>query len=641
MEDKENIFIQDDTLYNNPTQTIPKPETNIGVDTKDTVFRNIADEGESSVVLNLSDIESLTQVSQQRDSIYLLMDNMCEDPIISSILKAHVQDSTEYNEQGRIVWCESSDKNVNEMVTFLLDNINVDKQIYKWVYCLCKYGDVYVRLYRQSDIEKDELFDNDDDRKPLNEEVKAIVYSKNDKYTHYVEMEPNPAQMFELTKYGKTYAYIKTDTLTSSVQNDNRLNAYVQYTASKGDVEIYGATDFVHASLQEGFTRSPEKLKLFMDKTIYNPKTQQQETLSYEYTVRRGKSILQDSYKIWRELSLLEGAIILNRLTRSSTIQVVGVEVADMPKEQVGPHLQKVKRLFEQKTKLNVGNVMNEYTNPGPVDNYIYVPTRNNVGALTINSVGGNDTNVGQLTDLNYFNDALFGSFNIPKAYFGKTSDGAGFNGGTSLAIQSSQYAKRIKFIQVVVIQMVTDIINLMLIDKGLDSYVNKFTLRMQSPTTQEQIDRQENQSSKIRIVSDVMSQLTEVENVTIKLKILKSLLAGTVTDNEVITLIQQQIDELEQANKEETPTEKTTTEETETMDSFPSDTKLDLGADIGFGDELEDTDTEIESEEETAADIQEESIQTESLITEAEDSLPTPESLDIGDLSNNNNDNI
>ena len=60
-------------------------------------------------------------------------------------------------------------------------------------------------------------------------------------------MEPNPAQMFELTKYGKTYAYIKTDTLTSSVQNDNRLNAYVQYTASKGDVEIYGATDFVHA----------------------------------------------------------------------------------------------------------------------------------------------------------------------------------------------------------------------------------------------------------------------------------------------------------------------------------------------------------------------------------------------------------
>ena len=128
MENKENIFIQDDTLYNNPTQTIPKPETNIGVDTKDTIFRNIADEGESSVVLNLSDIESLTQVSQQRDSIYLLMDNMCEDPIISSILKAHVQDSTEYNEQGRIVWCESSDKNVNEMVTFLLDNINVESR---------------------------------------------------------------------------------------------------------------------------------------------------------------------------------------------------------------------------------------------------------------------------------------------------------------------------------------------------------------------------------------------------------------------------------------------------------------------------------------------------------------------------------
>ena len=34
------------------------------------------------------------------------------------------------------------------------------------------------------------------------------AYKANDHYVHYLEMMPNPAEVFELTKFGKSYAYI-------------------------------------------------------------------------------------------------------------------------------------------------------------------------------------------------------------------------------------------------------------------------------------------------------------------------------------------------------------------------------------------------------------------------------------------------
>lgn len=132
---------------------------------------------------------------------------MSEDPIISAILETYAEDATETNDSGQIVWCESEDPEIVKYVMYLLDTMNVDKNSYKWVYTLCKYGDLYIRLFRTSDIQ-DALFDKQDkDRKKLNEQfrsvsgstqelnedINVIVYPDNDKYVHYVESMANPA----------------------------------------------------------------------------------------------------------------------------------------------------------------------------------------------------------------------------------------------------------------------------------------------------------------------------------------------------------------------------------------------------------------------------------------------------------------
>lgn len=306
--------------------------------------------------------------------------------------------------------------------------------------------------------------------------------------------------------------------------------------------------------------------------------------------------------------------MLLNRITKSSIVRIINVEVGDMPKEMVGPHLQGIKALMEQKAAINEGNSIQEYTNPGPIENNIYVPINNGKGAITTDQVGG-DVNISQIPDIEYFQNKFFGAMRIPKQYFGLTEDGAGFNGGESLAIISSRYAKMIKRIQNSIIQAITSAINLMLIDKGLNQYINKFTIKMQPPTTQEEVDRRENTTSKIQIVSDVMNLVSDIEDPTTKLKILKSLLSSVISDPEVISLLQDEISRLEDQGIDNNPDSSLGDEDSSNIDLGGSSEPLNLDAELG----LEEPTEEIEEEGET---------------------LPTPEEIGVDMTDNDIEDN-
>ena len=295
-----------------------------------------------------------------------------------------------------------------------------------------------------------------------------------------------------------------------------------------------------------------------------------------------------------------------------------------MPKENVGAHLASIKSLVEQKSAVNTGVSMQEYTNPGPVENNIYVPTHGGIGAISTQQIGG-DVDPKKLTDLSYFQDKFFGSFRTPKQFFGVTDDAAGFNGGSSLSIISSRYGKAIKRIQNTLVQALTDVVNLMLLDKGLTAYINKFTLRMSAPITQEEIDKRESITNQIRVVTDIVNLLSDISNPSRRLKIINRFLSTTVSDSEIVELIQEEIDELEE---EENKPEKKRNDKVEEPDSEDVNTSFENKVfgdtdnqkqDLPTSDELDSNEQESEESEES-----EEMIDTES------DYLPKPNDLGI-----------
>ncbi len=541
--------------------------TTLDIDTKNILIDNIIEAGLSSK-LDMASLENFTGISNARDQIYQLIDTMSQDSSVAAILRTYAEDVCEPADNGHVIWCEASDPNISKFVNYMLNIMNADKNMYAWTYALLKYGDVYLRLYRESDY-ADTLFKPDridqvySARNVLNEDYREVVErleetkldesvtlntrSAADPYSYYVELVDDPGTMFELTKFGKTYGYIEVPNESTSLDattafSGTSVSGVYNFRMKSADVNVHQADEFVHACLEDNFTRFPETVDLFID---------EEGKKSQSYSVRRGKSLLYDSYKIWREKALLENAALLNRITRSSIVRKVGVEVGDMPKEQVQQVLRRVKDMMEQKGAINVGNSMTEYNNPGPIENNIYFATHGGQGNITVEAVGG-DVEVKNLADLDWWNNKFYSSYGIPKQYFGWTDDGAGFNGGTSLTILSSVYAKGVKRVQNAMIQALTDAINLFLLNKGFKSYLNNFTLKMKAPITQEEIDYRADLSNKINAISSIQGLFTDIEDKPRRLRILKALLTALNYGDALNVEIDAEIAALEEAAAEE-----------------------------------------------------------------------------------------
>lgn len=575
--------------------------------------------------------EAFSTTAQTRESEYELIDTMAMDSTIAAAIETYAEDIAQPNSKGQVIWAESDDADVANYVSYLLRKINVDKQAFSWAYNLAKYGDVYVRLLRESDFENSRLFGAQKTKKKpkgsLKEDVNLNIARDNDPYALTVEMVKNPNEMFELTKFGKSMGYIKAGVnVQKDFSNKNDVTYFTKYKLQKKDVDIYAPTEFVHAALEGSTSRADEELDLFFDSNDFDNNVNAE-----TFQVRRGTGILNDLFKVWRQLSLLENSVLLNRLTRSSIVRAIQMEVGDMPANQVANVTARVKNLIENKSAIDVGKNMSEFTNPGPMENVILIPTRNGKGALTINQIGG-EVDPKQLTDLDWYNNKLFGGLKIPKQYFGWTDDAAGFNGGTSLSQYSARFGKAVKRMQACICDMVTDMINLILIDKGYPKYVNRFQIKMQSPVTQEEIDRKQDLSNTLRNVSDIMSTLQDVQTVSSKLKILKSLLSECLADQDITNILQKEIEKLEKEENgdvEEKPSEDTGLEDLGGgSDIPPTPSGLE---DFNPLDRKMESEQDTFPEEESTAEVNEVPVEPEEVNVEQQDnSLPSFAELGI-----------
>lgn len=563
----EKTIFNDQIDYKNKTIAEPRPTKISDIDTDRQFINNIIDAASSST-LDTNRLNSFSNVSRSRNELYNLLDMMAEDPVIASALDIYASDVCEPNDLGQIIWAESDDEKALGMVNYLLRSMNVNKYAYEWVYSLIKYGDLYLRLYRESDYE-----DTPKQKKSqLKEDLVVKAYSKNDKYVNYLEMVKNPAIMFDLTKHGKTYGYLKTSNMFLNMRDDqaNTFTSFINnYKFNQDDVELYEATEFVHGSLNDNVSRASEEVTL-------TTSTDEGKIVDSTYEIRRGQSILSNIFKVWRELSMLENSVLLNRLTKASILRVINVELGDTEPSNAKAVVQRVKQLIEQKTAIQQNRSLAEYTNPGPMENIIYMPVHEGKGAITTDQIGG-DVTVGDLDDLKYWKKKIYAGLSIPGQYLADTEDSTGFNGGSSLSIISSKYAKNVKRIQNTFVQIITDAINLQLLERGVVNYIGRFNLKMQAPTTQEEKDRRDNESNAINNISSIMSLLDTIETPSVKLEILKSLLSGTVNNAKVLSLMQDEIDRLAKNETE-------VNEENSIEEEAPSDdlNDFDFGGDTG-----------------------------------------------------------
>ena len=76
--------------------------TKLDIDTKKVLMDNIIEAGLKST-LDVAALENFTTISNARDQVYQLIDNMCQDSAVSSIVRTYAEDVCEPADNGHVV----------------------------------------------------------------------------------------------------------------------------------------------------------------------------------------------------------------------------------------------------------------------------------------------------------------------------------------------------------------------------------------------------------------------------------------------------------------------------------------------------------------------------------------------------------
>ena len=194
-----------------------------------------------------------------------------------------------------------------------------------------------------------------------------------------------------------------------------------------------------------------------------------------------GTSILEPARRIWRQLHLIEDAMMSYRITRSPERRVFYVDVGNISPQDVEQYMQKVVTTMKknQVVDANTGRVDLRY-NPLSIDEDYFVPVRGGENTRIETLPGGSYT--GDIDDVKYLRDKLFSALKVPQSYLSR-GEGADEDKAT-LAQKDIRFARTIQRLQRSVVAELekVGIIHLYTLGyRGED--LTKFSLKLNNPS--------------------------------------------------------------------------------------------------------------------------------------------------------------
>jgi hypothetical protein len=162
-----------------------------------------------------------------------------------------------------------------------------------------------------------------------------------------------------------------------------------------------------------------------------------------------GSSVLEAARRIWRQLTLMEDAMMAYRVIRSSERRVFKIDVGAIPPQDVEQYMQKVVSQLKRHTITDpdTGRMDLRY-NPMSIEEDYFLPVR--AGSQTdIVSLAGAQ-NITAIDDIKYLRDKLFSALKVPQSYL-TMGEGASED-KTTLAQKDIRFARTIQRLQRTVI---------------------------------------------------------------------------------------------------------------------------------------------------------------------------------------------
>jgi hypothetical protein len=214
-----------------------------------------------------------------------------------------------------------------------------------------------------------------------------------------------------------------------------------------------------------------------------------------------GKSMIEGGRRVWKQLQLMEDAMLIHRVMRAPEKRIFKVDVGNIPPNEVDNYMQKIinsskkvpfvdERTGEYNLKYNMQNLIEDY----------YMPVRGSDNGTSIDTLKGLEYNM--IDDINYLKNKFMAALQIPKAYLGYEED---TNGKATLAAMDVRFAKTIERIQRVMVSELTKIAIVHLYAQGIDDdRLTNFTLELTIPSKIYEQEKVELYTSKVALIQQM-----------------------------------------------------------------------------------------------------------------------------------------
>ena len=380
------------------------------------------------------------QIMAARLALFKDYESMDSDPIISSALDIYSDESTMKGEYGQVVTVKSDNENIKEILNNLLyDIMNIEFNLWPWVRNMVKYGDFFLHL----DISEKYGITN------------VIPLSPYELIRSEGEDETNPY-------YTKFYM--------ESIEGAHPY--FGQKTSGQGKIEF------------ENFQIA--HFRLANDSNF----------LPY------GKSMIESTRKIWKQLTLMEDAMLIHRIMRAPSKRVFKIDIGNIPPNEVDNYMQRIINKMKKTPFVdeNTGEYNLKYNIQNLTEDF-FMPVRGGDSGTEISELGGIDYD--STEDIEYLKNKLLASLRVPKAFLGFDEN---VGGKATLAAEDVRFARTIERIQRIIISELTKIAVVHLYSQGYtDEELVNFELELASPSTMYEQEKIELFGQKVDLASSMI----------------------------------------------------------------------------------------------------------------------------------------
>jgi hypothetical protein len=215
-----------------------------------------------------------------------------------------------------------------------------------------------------------------------------------------------------------------------------------------------------------------------------------------------GKSMIEGGRRVWKQLSLLEDAMLINRIMRAPERRIFKIDIGNIPPQEVDTFMEKMmtktKKVpyVDQQTgdynlRFNLMNMVEDF----------YLPVRGTDSGTSIETLSGIEWT--GIDDVEYVRNKMMAALKIPKAFLGYEEE---LSGKATLASEDVRFARTIQRVQRIIISELEKIAIVHLYSQGYrdESLVN-FKLELTNPSTIFEKEKIEVWGNKVDVASRMM----------------------------------------------------------------------------------------------------------------------------------------